>query len=125
MTFLLDTQVLLWWFMQPKRIAPKTKRRLEDRQAVVWYSVVSLWEVEIKRTLGKLQAPGDLEEIAAVTGFSALNLTPEHTRGLRDLPSVHGDPFDRMLVAQARAEGLMLVTADELLLRYPVSILQA
>jgi PIN domain nuclease of toxin-antitoxin system len=125
MTFLLDTQVLLWWFLQPKRIAPKTKRRLEDRQAAVWFSAVSLWEVEIKRALGKLQAPGDLVEVATATGFSALSMTAEHTRGLRDLPSVHGDPFDRMLVAQARAEGLVLVTSDELLLRYPVSTLQA
>jgi PIN domain nuclease of toxin-antitoxin system len=123
--YLLDTQVLLWWFMQPKRIGAKAMKRLENRQSAVWYSSVSLWEIEIKRSLGKLRAPDDLLDVASSAGFCALSLAPSHALGLRELPVLHSDPFDRILVAQARAEGLVLVTADEQVRRYPVSTLEA
>jgi PIN domain nuclease of toxin-antitoxin system len=123
MNFLLDTQILLWWFISPKKIPAKVSKQIANGQRAVWFSAASLWEIEIKRGLGKLRAPDDILEVAAQSQFSELTITGVHALALRDLPLIHHDPFDRMLVAQARTEGLTLVTSDRLIQRYSVSTL--
>ncbi len=125
MSLLLDTQVLLWCLSDPKRLAPKARRRIESAGQVVLVSVVSAWEIEIKRARGKLEAPNDLDLQLAEKRFSELALRLPHVAELSSLPNLHRDPFDRMLIAQARVEQLTLVTADEHIRSYPVKSLAA
>ncbi len=125
MKLLLDTHVLLWALADPERIAEPVRRKLRSRRNTVFVSVASSWEMEIKRALGKLSTPDDLEEQLRTVGFGELDVRLRHVRALRSLPALHRDPFDRMLVAQALADGLVLVTADEIVARYPVRTLRA
>ena len=125
MSLLLDTQVLLWCLGAPDRLTRKARRRIESANEVVFVSVVSAWEVAIKRALGKLKAPDDLHEQLAKKRFTELALRMRHVEQLSALPDLHRDPFDRMLVAQAKADDLVFVTADELLRTYPVKSLPA
>jgi len=83
------------------------------------------WEIEIKRALGKLEAPDNLEEVLRECCFSTLPLTVEHALGIRRLPDLHHDPFDRMLMAQVISDGLTIVTRDSNILWYPVEHLPA
>lgn len=125
MSLLLDTQVFLWCLGDPDRLTRKARRRIESANEVVFVSVVSAWEIAIKRALGKLRAPDDLHEALAEKRFTELALRMHHVKHLGDLPDLHRDPFDRMLVAQAKADDLVFVTADELLRTYPVKSLPA
>jgi PIN domain nuclease of toxin-antitoxin system len=125
MRLLLDTHVLLWCLSAPNEIRAETRDKLQDPDNVVLVSTVSAWEMEIKRALGKLRAPGDLEEQLRRRRFTELPLHLWHVRALRDLPRLHRDPFDRMLVAQAVADDLGLVSRDTRLQRYPVACVPA
>jgi PIN domain nuclease of toxin-antitoxin system len=120
MKALLDTRVFLWVLVEPERIAAKVRRALEDPAHTVFVSVVSGWEIEIKRALGKIQAPANLTGSVQALRFTELPLQFRHVRELARLPDRHGDPFDRMLIAQARADGLTLVTHDRDIIGYPV-----
>lgn len=91
----------------------------------MFVSAASAWEVAIKTALGKLHAPDGLEAVLVDAGFVALPITVRHALGVRDLPDLHQDPFDRLLVAQARIEGFALVTRDAHLRQYGVSTLPA
>lgn len=125
MKLLLDTHVLLWALGRPQRIRAETRRRIEQPDRFVFVSVVSAWEIEIKRALGKLRAPLDLTAQLTRLRFTELPVRLRHVDALRDLPPLHRDPFDRMLVAQAGADGLTLVTADDRLRAYDVATLEA
>ncbi len=125
MRLLLDTHVLLCCLSAPKELATGTREKLQDADNVVLVSAVSAWEMEIKRALGKLKAPADLEEQLRRRRFVELPLHLRHVRALRDLPPLHRDPFDRMLVAQAVADDLALVSRDTRLERYPVAYVRA
>lgn len=96
---------------------------LGDAGATAIASAASIWEIEIKRAGGRLETPTDAAEMVANGGFERLAISFEHARGAAHLPPHHGDPFDRMLVAQAQIEGLTLATADQELARYDVEIL--
>lgn len=120
MKALVDTHVFLWLLVEPERIESKVRRVLEDPGHTVFVSVVSGWEIEIKRALGKIQAPADLAGAAQMLRFTELPLRFRHVRELARLPERHRDPFDRMLIAQARADGLTLVTHDRDIIGYPV-----
>ena len=124
MRLLLDTQVLLWWLMAPKRLDARASNLISNGRNQALVSVVSLWEIEIKRQLGKLKTPDDLEEQLRINRFEELPVRAAHCRALRELPPHHQDPFDRMLVAQARNDDLTLVTADANVLLYPVKTLE-
>ncbi len=91
-----------------------------ERSDVVFVSAASIWEIEIKQAQGRLTMPTDLLSLIEQTGFDALAVTFEHAVEAARLPPLHGDPFDRMLVAQARVEGLTLASADRELMRYEV-----
>jgi PIN domain nuclease of toxin-antitoxin system len=125
MKLLLDTHVLLWCLSAPNELATDTREKLQNPDNVVLVSAVSGWEMEIKRALGKLTAPSDLAEQLRRRRFIELPLHLRHVRALRDLPLLHRDPFDRMLVAQAAADDLALVSRDARLKRYPVPYVRA
>jgi PIN domain nuclease of toxin-antitoxin system len=114
--------VLLW--VADGRLASSTKADITAAQDV-YVSAVSIWEVEIKRATGKLTAPENLARRVDAAGYDRLAITFEHATESGRLAPLHGDPFDRMLIAQARVEGLTLVTADPEIARYPVVVLDA
>lgn len=114
---LLDTQVLLWWLNGDARITPEREQLLCRHPCLV--SAASIWEVAIKHRLGKLPvAPTQLIQLARDAGFGTLPISQEHAAMTSSLPLHHQDPFDRLLLAQARLEGLQLITADATLLEY-------
>lgn len=114
---LLDTHVLLWALNDPKRLGRKTKRLIEQAEAQV--SAASLWEISIKAALGKLKvSPQDVLNAIEPSGFDVLPVQAEHAVEVSLLGALHGDPFDRLLVAQARYEHRVLLTFDEALLAY-------
>lgn len=118
MRLLLDTHVLLWSLADDPRIAD-IEARLLDEANEVFFSVASLWELAIKIGAGKLDLDVDeLRRAALQSGFTELPVLATHVQALLSLPPHHRDPFDRMLVAQARAEPMRLLTADRLLVRY-------
>lgn len=120
MTLLLDTHVLLWLLAgQESRFGPDTLDALRDQSATV--SAASVWEIAIKRRLGKLKAPSDLVETVVAAGLQLLSVTAVHAAHVADLPDHHRDPFDRLLISQAQIEDLTLVTADGIVRRYHVA----
>ena len=122
---LLDTQVLLWWRTDDPTLKRAAHQAIADPTHDIYVSAVSIWEIAIKRALGKLKAPDHLAATVEAEGFSELPVTFVHAEQAGSLPKHHGDPFDRMLVAQAQVEGLILVTADANIPRYAVRTMQA
>lgn len=118
MRLLIDTQILLWSLMEPSKLGAKGKQLLMDPEHTVFLSAVSLWEIRIKESIGKLKLPGSFGVELGRLQFEELPMTVAHTAALAGLPMRHRDPFDRMLVAQAMAEGLKLFTADRQLEDY-------
>ena len=125
MKLLLDTQALLWWLADSPHLRQAARSLIADGNNTIYVSAASAWEIEIKRALGKLRAPDNLEETLARERFLELPVQMTHTTTLRTLPPVHRDPFDRLLVAQAQFERLSLVTSDSVLGRYGVPIISA
>ena len=122
---LLDTHVLLWSLDDSPMLNRRLRGRLEDPEHDVFVSPVSVWEIAIKRALGKLRAPDDLEAGVRQQGFTPLPITFHHAEQAGALPPHHGDPFDRILIAQAQTEGLVLVTRDARIQRYGVRTMTA
>jgi PIN domain nuclease of toxin-antitoxin system len=120
MNLLLDTHAVLWALSAPHQLATRARDLLERPDTTVFVSVVSAWEMEIKRALGKLDVPDDLETQVKRLRFLELPVHLRHVQRLRKLPTLHRDPFDRMLVAQAIVDGLVLVTRDRGVMAYPV-----
>ena len=125
MRLLLDTHALLWTLTEPRQLRKHARAALEDAQNDVFVSPVSVWEIAVKRALGKLRAPDNLEASIKEQGFTPLSLTFHHAEQAGALPPRHGDPFDRMLIAQAQAEGLILVTRDARIPLYGVRTMTA
>lgn len=121
---LLDTHIFLWWRGEPSRLNPEVQNRIATAD-VVFVSAASAWEAGIKASLGRLELPDTVEAGVLASGFEKLLITFSHAERAARLPPHHRDPFDRMLVAQAQAEGLTLVTHDGLLEPYEVEILWA
>ncbi len=125
MRLLLDTHALLWTLIDPAHMSARATEAIEAEDSEVYVSIVSPWEMSIAKARGRMDPPVDLEEQLARRRFTLLPITLSHARMIESLPHHHRDPFDRMLVAQAQAEGLTIVTVDRLLRRYPVSLLSA
>ena len=113
MRLLLDTHILLWWLADSPSLPDQARQWIADPANAVFVSAVSLWEIWLKQSLGKLKVPADFETRLAGESFESLPLMAAHTRGVASLPWHHRDPFDRMLIAQAKAAELRFVTADE------------
>jgi PIN domain nuclease of toxin-antitoxin system len=120
---LLDTHAALWWLADDARIGRDAERELSDDTNRVLLSAAVIWEVAIKRSLGKLKAPGDLTQTLLDAGAQPLPVTLEHAAAVEALPWHHRDPFDRLLVSQALTEGAVLVSQDERLQPYGVSLI--
>ncbi len=125
MRLLLDTHALLWTLGDPTRLRREAREAIVDERNDVFVSAASAWEIAIKRALGKLVAPDDVEAGVSQQGFSPLHVTFHHARVAGALPRHHEDPFDRMLIAQAQSEGLTLVTRDARMAAYAVMTLAA
>ena len=124
MRLLLDTHILLWALDTPDRLPQALRMQLESPSVEVYFSAVSIWEIAIKSALGKIKFHYSAKEIAdgaAMTGFIELPVSSEHAAGVAHLPMLHTDPFDRLLIAQARIENLTLMTADSSLRNYNVA----
>lgn len=118
---LLDTHALIWFAAGDKRLSPRAQAAMTDPSAEIFVSVVTHWEIKVKeRRSREYLLPGAIEEVMEAAGFQPLPLEFETPRALAGLPDLHGDPFDRMLAAQALHHGLKLVTGDRALRRYPV-----
>ena len=121
---LLDTHVLLW-ALAGSRLSDETRQAVVDPANDVVVSAASAWEIAIKKALGKLDAPDDLEEQLVAARFRALSVTVAHAWRASTMPRHHSDPFDRMLIGQAQLEGLTIVTADQRFASYDVPLLPA
>ncbi len=122
MKLLLDTHAVLWWLADDHRIGDEVVRHLTDDTNQVLISAVVVWEVAIKRSLGKLKAPEAVGPTLVEAGAQPLPVTIEHAAAVERLPWVHRDPFDRLLVAQALTEDAVVVSGDERLSQYGVAI---
>lgn len=122
---LLDTHVFLWWLVNDKRLGDKTRGLIQDPKNQIFVSAASTWEISLKRALGKISAPEDMSGIIDDEGFNSLSINAYHGDQAGLLPDLHKDPFDRMLIAQAQSEGMVLVTADESIFNYPLRIIKA
>ena len=125
MNLLLDTHVLLWWLNNPSRLSKAARKAIGDGGNQVYVSAAVVWEIAIKKAIGKLDAPDDLENVLQANRFQPLPITVRHAMGILVLPDHHRDPFDRILIAQALIEGFMLVSFDPQIAKYPVSMLLA
>lgn len=122
MRMLLDTHILLWALAGHPNVKPLVPRLLDDDNQI-FFSVATLWEIAIKAGIGKLDADAAVVRRAARdSGFEELSVLGSHVEALKGLPDHHRDPFDRLLVAQAIAEPMLLLTADAVVARYGVSV---
>lgn len=117
--------MLLWWLADEPALGRSARRAIASEENEVAVSAASAWEIAIKRALGRLDAPEEIEEQLSLERFQLLAITHAHAWAAGALPPHHADPFDRMLVAQARLEGLTIVTRDPDIERYPVATLAA
>lgn len=122
MKLLLDTHLLLWAAGQPEKLSAQARRLLEDPRSVLYFSAASIWEIAIKRSLGREDfrvEPRVLRRGLLDNGYEELVITSEHALATDGLPPLHKDPFDRILLAQALSEGITLLTADATVAAYP------
>jgi PIN domain nuclease of toxin-antitoxin system len=119
---LLDTHVWLWWTSEPERLGKGARRQIVDTRNEVFLSAASVWEMAIKRRLGKLPLPEPVTSYVrrrlASDPIGSLPVTADHAAGVETLDLLHTDPFDRLLIVQARSEGMRLLTADDRVLAY-------
>lgn len=119
-TLLIDTHALLWWLADQRRLPDAVRRRIADTGVRCLVSAVSAWEIAIKQALGKLEAPDGLLEVVEESGLAWIGVEPAEAYAAGGLPLHHRDPFDRLLVAQARERSAAIVSQDETLDRYEV-----
>ncbi len=129
MKLLLDTHVWLWMISEPHRLGGPAREILEDASTVLVFSAASAWEIAIKWRLGRLRLPEPPRDFVpgrlVRDGIGTLPVEPHHALAVAELPLHHRDPFDRLLIAQAKAESLTLLTADRALDAYDVSVMPA
>lgn len=125
MKILIDTHVLLWWLMNDTTLGADAKLLIASPQNTIFVSAISAWEIVIKKALGKLQAPDDLDKAIAMSHFHSLSVTTQHAMGITSLPPHHQDPFDRMLISQSKIEGCTLMTRDGRMGQYDIPIIWA
>ncbi len=129
MKLLLDTHVWLWMALAPERLGADSRSLLADRGNALFLSIASAWEIVVKDARGKLELPMDapayLRSRVARSGAELLNISLDHLFALSSLPDHHRDPFDRVLAAQAKVEGMSLMSADARVLAFPILTIDA
>ncbi|HZF13836.1 MAG TPA: type II toxin-antitoxin system VapC family toxin [Thermoanaerobaculia bacterium] len=127
MKALLDTHAFIWWDSDPTKLSTQARAVCEDRTNAIFLSAASAWEMQIKLQLGKLSLRLSLEEVIAsqqqTNNIQILPVALGHVLALKDLPSPHKDPFDRLLIAQANVEDVVLISHDPIFASYPVRVL--
>lgn len=123
MRILLDTHALIWWMSAPDKLKSSARTAISNSKNLVFVSSVSIWEIGLKVSKGKLELPAGFHELLEENGISALAFTAAHAIGSTNLPAIHGDPFDRALVAQCQLESLTLATRDRILSDYGIAVL--
>ena len=123
--YLLDTHVMLWWAEDPFSISDAARTAINSAHNRIYVSMATAWELAIKQRLGKLQSPMSAQQIIERGRFTPLAIGFAHVEIIKNLPLLHGDPFDRMLVAQAQEEKLVLITRDSDILRYDIQTIAA
>jgi PIN domain nuclease of toxin-antitoxin system len=125
MKLLLDTHLLLWAAIQPQKLSAKARRLINDPENELLFSSASIWEIAIKQDMNRQDFNADariLRRALLDNGYSELSITGEHSLALRSLPPIHKDPFDRILLAQATTEGILLLTSDRAVAQYPAPV---
>ena len=125
MKYLLDTHVLLWWLDNNPKLSLPVKDTISNPLNMIFVSSVSTWEINIKKSLGKLTVPDNITDIIKQCGFIELPITIDHSCIIGILVPIHQDPFDRMLIAQAIGEDLFLITSDMMIQKYPIATVKA
>lgn len=125
MRLLLDSHVLIWWLEDPKLLHRRLRPLLHDSSNEAFFSAASIWELGLKIAKGKLRLPANFADLLTADGYDELPVTATHAVRTLSLPSIHPDPFDRLLIAQALCEGLVLATRDACIQRYDVPVIEA
>jgi PIN domain nuclease of toxin-antitoxin system len=125
MRYLLDTHTLLFWALNPQLLSETARVAIGNGRSYVFVSAVSAIEIAIKRRAGKLNAPGTVEKLVGDNRFFELPIAFQHAVATEELPLIHKNPFDRILIAQARVEKLTLITRDAEVMKYGVPTLAA
>jgi PIN domain nuclease of toxin-antitoxin system len=125
MNLLLDTHVLLRWLDADSTLSEKATSAIADGSNLVFVSAAVIWEIRIKQALGKLVIPSNFRRVLDRQPFEMLTITAEHAHAVGDLPAIHRDPFDRILISQAIVEGFAIVTRDSIIQQYKVPIIKA
>lgn len=125
MNLLLDTHVLIWALENNPRLSNQARDAIIDGENIILVSAVSVWEINIKKAMGKLDAPDNLQQEIRTHRFTPLSINMDHAELAAKLPDIHKDPFDRMLIAQAIEEKLTLVSRDSMIAQYDVNLIKA
>ena len=123
MHVLLDTHVLLWWLADDLLLSQNQRLAILDKRNSCFISAVTIWEISIKSSLGKLEIADDYLDFVYTQGFMELPVSWEHARLVKVLPDFHKDPFDRMLIAQSQVEGMTLLSSDLNIARYDIALI--
>ena len=123
--YLLDTHAILWWLDDPTQLSVEAREAIADANSLVYVSAAVVWEMAIKKSLGRLDIPANLPEVLRSDSIEVLDINIHHALAVSDLPMIHQDPFDRMQIVQANMEGLRLVTRDRAIQQYKVAWLSA
>jgi len=118
MKYMIDTHILLWWLDSPEKISLNARSIIENAENQIFVSAACIWEIVIKKSVGKLRAPDNLLELLEHENFSGLPIDIDHTMALAQLPLNHHDPFDRIQIAQSIFEESPLITRDKNILNY-------
>lgn len=116
--YLLDTHILLWWLANDKKLEKRIRDIISKPTNHIIVSTVSIWEIIIKKSLGKLKVPDNLKEVIEINDFQILPIYADHTLYLENLPFIHNDPFDRLLISQSIVEEIPFITVDHIIPKY-------
>lgn len=123
MNILLDTHILLWVLSDDPALSSHARSLIVDGENIIFVSAVTAWEIAIKKSIGKLQAPDNFEEELINNRFLSLEITNRHALGTEKLPFHHHDPFDRLLISQSRCENFTILTHDKIFQEYGANII--
>jgi PIN domain nuclease of toxin-antitoxin system len=120
----LDTHVAIWWYQKPELLKEATLSILADKNNIVYVSAAVLWEISIKISLKKLKISARFFDYI-IDDFQELPISWKHANEVKNLPAIHQDPFDRLLIAQAKTDDLTLITSDKNILKYNIKLIEA
>ena len=127
MKYLLDTHIFIWWTLDHPKLSGSAKATISDTDNLIYVSSASTWEIAIKSSVGKLSLPESPEIFVRkqldMNDFNVLDITVGHSLGILELPMHHKDPFDRILIAQAKYEDMIIITEDPLIKQYKVNVM--